>query len=111
MSGSFTAQGPTILVVAAVSAPTGVQALGSVGSPSPQCYRISNAGLTNVYVASGQNAAAATAAAVIPTTTPQRVYVINSGDSLVVNDMREAFWSAATAQDTASVFITPGYMN
>ncbi len=110
MQHTFTATGLTILVAAAVSPPTGVQAVGQNNS-TPHYYRISNTGLGNAFVASGGTAALAQTNAVIPTATPQPVYVLNSGDSIVVNDRVEAFWSAATAAGTASVFVTPGYVN
>ena len=106
----FVAQGPTVLITAAVSAPTGSLVAGA-GTTRCQQYKLENAGLTTLYAATGQTAAAAQTNAVIPTAgTNQNVYPVNSGEPVYVTDMVDCFWSAACASGTNALYVTPGYM-
>ena len=107
---AFDAYGPTILVAAAASAPTGVQASSS-GAPKAEQWRIHNAGTATVFIAYGVDAATAQANAVIPTGTganSKRSYPLVAGGTEVFSAPIDTYWSAIIGTGTASVYITPG---
>lgn len=105
------AQGKTILVAAAATAPLGI--LLSVTNPEMDAgtqMRVHNAGPNTAFIASGASAAAAQAAAVIPTgAVSQNVYAIPSGAIEVLTIQKNLFWSGiCAATQTASVYLVPG---
>ena len=104
---AFTAQGKTILVTAAATAPTGVQCVGA-GNNICTTYLLENVGLELAYVAAGATAAAAQSAAVVPTATSQKVYVLQPGIFKIVRDLPAADWSGITLNASAKIHVTPG---
>lgn len=102
----FNVNGNTILVPADTVAPAGVQA---DGQPNANQFRIFNGGTVTAFLGIGVNAAAATAAAVIPVAgTPAAGIPIPAGIVEVISAPPDAYFSAITASGTASVYVTPG---
>lgn len=107
---AFNPYGPTILVAAATSAPTGLQAASS-GAPQSEQYRVYNAGSTTVFIAFGVDASSAQSNAVIPTgasSNAKNSYPIAPGIPEIFTAPKNCFWSAIMASGTASIYITPG---
>lgn len=108
----FYPSGPTILVAGAAAAPTGIQAANTNTNTldAGVQVRIHNAGPNLAFVAFGTTAAAAQAAAVIPTgPAPTSVIALPVGAVEVLTAGKAMFWSAICAGgQTASVYICPG---
>lgn len=107
---AFNPTGPTVLVVGATSAPTGLQASSS-GAPAAEQYRVYNAGTVVAYIAFGVDAATAQSNAVVPTgggASAKNSYPLASGATEVFSAPLNIFWSAITSSSTANIFITPG---
>lgn len=103
---AFEPTGPTIVIAGATTAPDGVL-LAKPGVTSKQ-IRIHNSGAVVAWLAHGENAAGAKAAAVIPTSTPTNVTPLLPGSVLVMSAPIGKFWSVITASSTATVYIQPG---
>jgi hypothetical protein len=107
---AFTPLGKTIVVAAAASAPTGVQApvyekfnLQNVGQ-----YRFINNGTTTVFLGTGTSAAEATANAVAPVAgTPSEAIVLVPGAVEILRFNKDTFFSGLSSA-AATVYITPG---
>lgn len=100
----FTPQGNTVTFVAAVSAPTPVQASGTVVGATQ--YRVHNTGNVVVYLGFGPNAAAATAmanASIVGST----ISLVGGGVEIFTLNANQYF-TGATASGTAIVTILPG---
>jgi len=103
----FSPTGKTALVVAAVSAPLGVQ-VPEIGTVQGIQYRIHNAGTVIAYLAVGTSAANAQANAAIPTATPEYSIPLPAGVVEVLSFPVGSFFSAITGSGTANIFITAG---
>ena len=107
---AFNPQGKTVVVAAAGTAPTGVQA-PVYEKFNPQAtgqYRIVNAGTNTVFLGTGPTAALAQAAAVAPVAgTPSDALVLLPGAIEVLRFNKDTFFSGlASAANT--VYITQG---
>jgi hypothetical protein len=101
----FTPTGNTIVVPAAATAPTGVQAVGTAGVGQ---YRIVNTGTIVVHLGVGATAATATANAVAAVAgTPAKGIIIMPGAIEVLRFGNDAFFSGVSAS-AVNVYITPG---
>ena len=107
---AFSPLGQTVVVAAAASAPTGVQALVDArfdGQGTGQ-YRLVNSGTNTVFLGIGSTAAIATANAVAPTAgSPTAAIVLVPGAVEVLRFQRESFFSGL-ASSASTVYITPG---
>jgi hypothetical protein len=107
---AFAPLGNTVLIPAAASAPTGVQALVDArfdGQGTGQ-YRLVNSGTNTVFLGLGPTAAIATANAVAPVAgTPSAAIVLLPGAVEILRFGRESFFSGLASAAT-SVYITPG---
>jgi hypothetical protein len=104
---AFSPTGKTILVVAAVSAPTGVQC-PEIGTTSGYQFRIHNAGTTLAFLSFGATAGEAQSNAVIPTGTPQNSIALPAGIVEILSFPIGSFFSAIISASTANIYITPG---
>jgi hypothetical protein len=101
----FTPTGDTILVPAAASAPTGVQAASASGVGQ---YRIVNTGTIVVHLGVGATAAQATANAVAATAgVPAKGIIVMPGAIEILRFANDAFFSGVSAS-AVNVYITPG---
>lgn len=107
---AFNATGPTILVVGATSAPTGLQAASS-GAPPAHEYRVHNAGTVTAFISFGTSAGTAQTNAVVPTgagASAKNSYPLPAGFVEVFTAPPDCYWSAITGSGTANIFVTPG---
>lgn len=105
---AFNPTGPTIKLVAATTAPTGLQA---IGAPPANQYRIHNAGTTTAFIAFGTSAGSAQTNAVTPTgagASSKNSYPLPSNAVEVFTAPLNCFWSAICASGTDDLYITPG---
>jgi hypothetical protein len=101
----FTPTGDTILVPAAASPPTGVQAVAAAGVGQ---YRVANTGTIIVHLGVGPTAAIATANAVAAIAgTPAKGIMLLPGAIEVLRFSNNAFFSGVAAS-AVSLYITPG---
>lgn len=100
----FTPQGNTVTFVAAVSAPTPVQASGTVVGATQ--YRVHNTGNVVVYLGFGPNAAAATAMA--NTSIAGSTITLVGGGVEIFTLNANQYFTGATTSGTAIVTILPG---
>jgi len=115
MSGSnsqiaFAPLGKTIVVAAAASAPTGIQApvYAKFDPQNTGQYRFINAGSTTVFLGTGPSAAEATANAVAPVAgTPSAAIVLVPGAVEVLRFGRASFFSGL-ASAASTVYIVQG---
>jgi hypothetical protein len=107
---AFNPQGKTVVVAAAGTAPTGVQA-PVYEKFNPQAtgqYRFVNAGSNTVFLGTGPTAALAQAAAVAPVAgTPSDAIVLVAGAVEILRFNKDTFFSGLAAAAT-TVYITPG---
>jgi hypothetical protein len=107
---AFNPQGKTVVVAAAGTAPTGVQA-PVYEKFNPQAtgqYRIVNAGTNTVFLGTGSTAALAQAAAVAPVAgTPSDAIVLLPGAIEVLRFNIDTFFSGLAAAAN-TVYVTPG---
>lgn len=104
---AFNPQGNTVVVAAASTAPTGVQAPAGTVNPRGQ-YRIVNAGSNTVFLGTGPTAALAQASAVAPVAgTPSDAIVLVPGAVEILRFNAEAYFSGKASEAT-TVYITPG---
>jgi len=107
---AFAPLGKTIVVAAAASAPTGVQALvdARFDAQSTGQYRIINSSANTVFLGVGSTAAIATANAVAPVAgTPSSAIVLVPGAVEVLRFGRESFFSGL-ASAASTVYIVQG---
>lgn len=112
-SEPFTPKGPTIRIVAATSAPTGVQAAVDSRRDAERIdsFEIYNSGSEDVALGYGATAAEAATNSAFPTGTGSNASkcVIVPGGALIVNRFAKgAYFSGLTATSTSNVYITPG---
>jgi hypothetical protein len=107
---AFTPLGKTIVVAAAASAPTGVQApvYDKFEQQSTGQYRLINAGTTTVFLGFGANATDATTNAVAPVAgTPSAAIVLVPGAVEILRFNQNTFFSGLSSA-AATVYIVPG---
>lgn len=107
---AFNPQGKTVVVAAAGTAPTGVQA-PVYEKFDPQAagqYRFVNAGTNTVFLGTGPTPALAQAAAVAPVAgTPSDAIVLLPGAVEIIRFNKDTFFSGL-ASGATTVYITPG---
>ena len=107
---AFTPLGKTVVVAAAGTAPTGVQApvLVKFDPQNAGQYRFVNAGNETVFLGTGPTAALAQAAAVAPVAgTPSDAIVLVPGAVEILRFNKDTFFSGLAAAAT-TVYVTPG---
>lgn len=107
---AFAPLGNTIVVAAAATAPTGIQApvYAKFDPQSAGQYRIINAGTTTVFLGTGASAAEATANAVAPIAgTPSAAVVLIAGAVAILRFSQGTYFSGLSSV-SATVYITPG---
>jgi len=105
---AFAPQGNTVLITAAVSPPTGVQApTFGTNTLNAQQFRIKNSATADVAIGYGATASAATTNAAIPGAASQSV-IVGAGQTEVFTFPPASFFSAAIGAATGAVYITPG---
>ncbi len=107
---AFAPLGNTVVIPAAASASTGVQALveARFDAQATGQYRIINSSANTVFLGVGQTAAIATANAVAPVAgTPSAAIVLVPGAVEVLRFGREAFFSGL-ASAASTVYIVQG---
>jgi hypothetical protein len=104
-TNAFTRTGNTIVFLAAVSAPTPVQAVSTTLGGNQ--YRIINSGTVTVFLGYGVTSSdASNNASVVTTTGP--AYPLLPGTDEVLTFVPNAYFTGTTATGNASVYITPG---
>lgn len=109
VSAAFTQLGNTVVFTAAATAPTPVQCVGK--SLGPTQYRIINAGTNTVFMGYGEDAANATANAVIPTgggANSTFSIVILPGTDEILTFLPNAYFTGVTSANTSVLYICPG---
>ena len=107
---AFAPLGKTIVVAAAASAPTGIQApiYEKFNPQNTGQYRFINAGSTTVFLGTGSSAAEATANAVAPVAgTPSAAIVLVPGAVEILRFNIDTYFSGLSSA-AATVYITPG---
>lgn len=107
---AFTPLGKTIVVAAAASAPTGIQApvYAKFDPQNAGQYRFINNGSTTVFLGTGSSAAEATTNAVAPVAgTPSAAIVLVPGAVEILRFNKDTFFSGLSSTG-ATVYITPG---
>jgi hypothetical protein len=107
---AFTPLGNTIVVAAAASAPTGIQApvYAKFDPQNAGQYRFINVGSTAVFLGTGPSAAEAAANAVAPVAgTPSEAIVLVPGAVEILRFNKDTYFSGLSSS-AATVYITPG---
>ena len=107
---AFTPLGKTIVVAAAASAPTGIQApvYAKFDPQNTGQYRFINNGSTTVFLGTGPTAALAATAAVAPVAgTPSDAIVLVPGAVEILRFNKDTYFSGLSSS-AATVYITPG---
>jgi hypothetical protein len=107
---AFNPLGKTVVVPAAGTASTGVQApvLPKYNPQNAGQYRFINAGITTVFLGTGPTAALAQAAAVAPIAgTPSDAIVLVPGAVEILRFNIDTFFSGLSSA-AATVYVTPG---
>ena len=107
---AFAPLGNTVVVAAAASAPTGIQApvYAKFEEQNAGQFRFVNAGTTTVFLGTGSTAAEATANAVEPVAgTPSEAIVLVPGAVEILRFNQTSFFSGLSSA-AATVYITPG---
>ena len=107
---AFAPLGETVVVPAASSAPTGIQApvYAKFDPQNTGQYRFINSGTTTVFMGTGNTATEATANAVAPIAgTPSAAIVLVPGAVEILRFNQDTFFSGLSSA-AATVYITPG---
>jgi hypothetical protein len=107
---AFAPLGQTVVVAAASTAPTGVQApvFEKFNPQNVGQYRFVNAGSNTVFLGTGPTAALAQAAAVAPVAgTPSDAIVLLPGAVEILRFNKDTFFSGLASAAT-TVYVTPG---
>jgi hypothetical protein len=102
---AFTKLGNTVAFTANVAAPTAVQAVSTTLGGNQ--YRIINAGSVTVFLGYGSSASDAANNATVVTTTSASVPLLPGTDE-ILSFVPNAYFTGATANGTAQIYITPG---
>jgi hypothetical protein len=104
-TNAFTRTGNTVVFLAAVSAPTPVQAVSTTLGGNQ--YRIINSGTVTVFLGYGiVSSDASNNSAIVSTTGPSLLLL--PGTDEVLTFVPNAYFTGTTASGTANVYITPG---
>jgi hypothetical protein len=102
---AFQKTGNTVVFLAATTAPTPVQAVSTTLGGNQ--YRIINSGQVTVFLGFGANAAAATSAATVVTTTGPAIPLLPGTDE-ILTFTPNAYFTGITVSGTANVYVTCG---
>lgn len=103
----FTPEGNTVLITAAVTAPTPEQVASTTLGGNQ--YRVINNGSVTAFLGFGANAATATANAVAPTAGNSTFSIpLLAGTDEILTFLPNMYATAVTLSSTATVYITPG---
>ena len=102
---AFTKLGNTVVFLADTTAPTPVQAVSTTLGGNQ--YRIINSGTVTVFMGYGANAAAASAAATVVTTSGEAIPILPGTDE-ILTFVPNAYFTGITISGTANVYISPG---
>lgn len=103
----FTPEGNTVLITAAVTAPTPEQVASTTLGGNQ--YRVINNGSVTAFLGFGANAATATANAVAPTAGNSKFSIpLLAGTDEILTFLPNMYATAVTLSSTATVYITPG---
>lgn len=103
----FTPEGNTVLITAAVTAPTPEQVASTTLGGNQ--YRVINNGSVTAFLGFGANAATATANAVAPTAGSSKFSIpLLAGTDEILTFLPNMYATAVTLSSTATVYITPG---
>mgnify|MGYP006276500475 CR=1 FL=1 len=108
VNAAFTPSGNTVTITAATSAPVASQVPSTTIGGNQ--YRVINASTTQgAFLTWGQNATTAQNNAVIPTgnTTFNMLYLLPNTDE-ILTFVPNAYFTAITAANSATLYITPG---
>ena len=104
-TNAFQKTGNTVAFLAATTAPTPVQAVSTTLGGNQ--YRIINSGTVTVFMGYGANAAAASAAATVVTTSGEAIPLLPGTDE-ILTFVPNAYFTGITISGTANVYVTPG---
>ena len=104
-TNAFQRTGNTVVFLAATTAPTPVQAVSTTLGGNQ--YRIINSGLVTVFLGYGANAAAASAAATVVTTSGEAIPILPGTDE-ILTFVPNAYFTGITISGTANVYVTCG---
>jgi hypothetical protein len=105
VNSPFTPSGNTVVFTAATTAPTPVQAVSTTLGGNQ--YRVINAGLVTVFMGLGASNAAATANAVVVTSSASSIPLLPGTDE-ILTFVPNAYFTGITSTSTAVVYVTPG---
>jgi hypothetical protein len=105
VSAAFTKTGNTVAFIASTSAPTPVQCVSSTLGGNQ--YRVINSGSVTVFLGYGKEAADATSAASVITTTGT-AFPLLPGTDEILSFVPNAYFTGITSSGTATVYVTPG---
>jgi hypothetical protein len=105
VNSPFTPSGNTVVFTAATTAPTPVQAVSSTLGGNQ--YRVINAGLVTVFMGLGASNTAATANAVVVTSSASSIPLLPGTDE-ILTFVPNAYFTGITSSGTAAVYIVPG---
>ena len=104
-TNAFQKTGNTVVFVADTTAPTPVQALSTTLGGNQ--YRVINSGTVTVFMGYGANAAAASAAATVVTTSGEAIPILPGTDE-ILTFVPNAYFTGITISGTANVYVTCG---
>lgn len=104
-TNAFQRTGNTVVFLAATTAPTPVQAVSTTLGGNQ--YRIINSGTVTVFMGYGANAAAASAAATVVTTSGEAIPILPGTDE-ILTFVPNAYFTGITISGTANVYVTCG---
>jgi hypothetical protein len=104
-TNAFQKTGNTVVFLAASTAPTPVQAVSTTLGGNQ--YRMINSGLVTVFLGYGANAAAASAAATVVTTSGEAIPILPGTDE-ILTFVPNAYFTGITISGAANVYVTCG---
>ena len=104
-TNAFQKTGNTAAFIANTTAPTPVQAVSTTLGGNQ--YRIINSGTVTVFMGYGANAAAASAAATVVTTSGEAIPLLPGTDE-ILTFVPNAYFTGITISGTANVYVTCG---
>jgi len=102
---AFQKMGNTVVFTANTTPPTPVQATSSPNNGNQ--YRVINTGSVTVFLGYGNDAANASAAAAIVTTTGPAFPILPNTDE-ILTFVPNAYFTGITSSGSATIYITPG---
>lgn len=101
----FTPTGNTVTFTAASSAPTPVQAISTTLGGNQ--YRVINSSTQVAFLGLGTTSAAATANAVVASSTQSCIPLLPNTDE-ILTFVPNAYFTGITSTSTATIYVTPG---